>query len=647
MSTLNEKTRGNVKQKMEILKQVVPFNILNQENLEFLAEKAKFENYPKEAYIFRQGEPSKRKLFIIVSGRTKIFIANETTGETIAGYRNPYDFFGVTALLTEEEYPVSVIAHEDLTCLVVSHENLESIMSENAEFSSFFTYEMCRRLRSLYQNFMEEAREGALIRGLPLRKKVSDIMNSPPITCGYMDSIEKVAEIMSESDVSSIVVMAPNGNPLGIITEKDLVKKVLTRDSNTIEKLEAHHIMSENLVSIAPDEYSYRALLLMAKHSIKHVVVTENGTLVGVVTMRDLMRSRQSGALSIVNSIETRQTVKDLKKTVEDIDRVLQALVAERAYASEICPLITEFYDRLTRKIIYLAEQEMTAEHGPPPARYSFINMGSSGRMEQYSRTDQDNGIIFEDLPTEKENLEAEKYFLALGEKIVSGLEESGFERCEGYIMANNSDWCNSLSQWYQLNKNWLDELNPENIRKMTIFLDFRHIYGAEELTHKLRNFVKESYQNANTVLLFLAEDDLRHKAPLNVFRQIVTEKTGEHRNQVNLKGAACVHIVDCVRLFCLREGITETSTFKRLEELKRKSILKKDEIEFIEVAYETLMMFRIREAVEKMSRGEQPDNYINPYTLSKKEQSLLRESFIVVNRLQNLAAKYFRVYQG
>ncbi len=637
--------RKSMAEKQSILGKVIPFNILKENVLRFLAEKAEYHSFSKDTYIFRQGEQSQGMIFIIVSGKTKIVVDNGRGGETVVGYRNPYDFFGVTALLSEEEYPVSVIAFDELECLVIAHEDLETVMSQNAEFSSFFTYEMCRRLSGLYKSFMEETREGTFMAGLPLRKTVQEIMNAPPVTCTSMDSMEKIAQIMSEHGISSVIVTDLEGSPMGIITEKDLVSKVLARGQDTAEYQRAEQIMSAELITIKPGEFAFQALLLMAKHSIKHVVVQENGSPVGIITMRDLIRSRQTGALSIVNSIETRQSLRELEKTVRDIDLVLKALVSERAYASEICPLITEFYDRLTRKIILLAEQEMIAEHGPPPAKYSFISMGSSGRMEQYSRTDQDNGIIFENMPTQEQEKEAQQYFLALGEKIVSGLERCGFERCDGFVMANNPSWCHPLSGWQELNKRWIDELNPENVRNMTIFLDFRHIYGEAQLAHSLRDHVSNSYRDANTALLFLVEDDLLHRAPLNVFRQIVTEKSGAHPNMVNLKGAGCVHIVDCIRVFCLREGIKETSTFRRIAELKRQSILKKEEIEFIEAAYETLMMFRIRDAVDKMSRGEKPDNFINPYALNKKEQSLLRESFIVVNRLQNLAANYFRIY--
>lgn len=648
MTRVNEGkvTKGALDEKTAILLKVVPFNILSQKELHDLAEKSYIKIYPKGSYIFQQGETSQGTIFIIVSGRTRIVVRQEEGQETTAGYRNPHDFFGVTALLTDEEYPVSVLAEEELKCLLVPHEVLESIMNNNAEFSSYFTYELSRRLREIYKSFMEEAREGFYAGAHPLRKRVSEIMTAPPVTCGYLDTVERVAQVMAENDVSSVVVMAPNGSPLGIITEKDLVSKVLAEEGPGNLKMKAHEIMSDNIISIPAEEFSYQALLLMVKHSIKHVIVARNGTVVGILTMRDLMRTRQAGALSIVNKIESQESLEELKKAVDDIDKVLQALVMERAYASEICPLITEFYDRLTRRILAMAEREMVAEgYGEPPTAYSWINMGSSGRMEQYSRTDQDNGIIFEDLPDNKSTKKAREYFLVFGEKVVNGLEKCGFERCEGQVMANNSQWCRSLTEWKNVVTNWIDDLDPENIRKMTIFLDFRHIWGYSPLTSALKDFVTDKFKNANTALLFLAEDALRYRAPLNIFRQIVTERSGDFKNQVNLKGAACVHIVDCIRLFCLREGIRETSTFKRLAEIKRRGVLNTDEVEFSETAFETLMMFRIREAVEKMSKGQTPNNYINPYNLSKKEQSLLRESFIVVNRLQNITSKYFRMY--
>ena len=55
-------------------------------------------------------------------------------------------------------------------------------------------------------------------------------------------------------------------------------------------------------------------------------------------------------------------------------------------------------------------------------------------------------------------------------------------------------------------------------------------------------------------------------------------------------------------------------------------------------------MMFRIRENLKKTMLDQEPDNYINPSKLSKRERSVLKEAFLAVSRLQNFTAAAFRV---
>ena len=640
-------SQNDVDLKSTILNKVDLFKDLTSANLRYLAERSVVKTYLQGECIIKQGEPSKGVLFILLSGDSNVVVSTKNKKDIVIGHLKPYEFFGVT-VLSEDEYPASVIAKEKVKCLEIPRKDLVNIMNENVEFASVMTYEVCCFFRNIINTSVtDEKKLGLLSEDFPSKERVSEIMVYPAVTCGYWDSVNEIAKILSKNEVSSVIVTFPDGSPVGIITEKDLVMRVLAEDMAYAEDKIAHEIMSKNLISVSPEDHIYQAYILMAKHRIKHIPVLQDGRILGVITLRDLLRTRKSGVLSIVGSIESRQDISSLASTVVDIDRVLHALIIERAYASEICPLITELYDRLTRKVINICEKEMEAEFGPPPARYSWINMGSSGRMEQYSRTDQDNGIIFEDLASKQLNQEAQQYFLLLGEKVVSGLEICGFKRCEGFVMANNPEWCRSLSGWYRVNEAWIKNLNPQHVRNMTIFLDFRHIYGDISLSSQLRDFITPSYRDDYRILHFLAEDDLNYRVPLSIFRKIITEKTGEHRNQINLKTTASVHIVDGIRLFSLRGGIPETSTFARLNELRKHAILKKDEIDFIETAYETLMGFRIRHASEKIKRGQVPDNYVNYSLLTKKEQSILRESYIVANRLQHLISKYFRIFPG
>ncbi len=637
---------GGVSEVGTVLKSVNPFDILDDDILSAVAAKVEVRTYRKGEYVFRQGDPSLKSLFIVVSGTAEVTVLNDQDRESVTGLRHESMFFGETGFFFEEPYPASVRAATDLTCLVIPYEVFDSVLSQIPEFSRQLNIMLAERMRTVYLAMTKESPLLADAAEHPMRKRVGDLMSAPPVTCSITDEITTLAAKMTKHNVSSLVVVTPEQKPIGIVTEKDLVAKILAR-GEFLKRLTAADIMNTNLISVPPEAFYYEALLTMVREKVKHLVVIRDEKLVGIVTLRDLIISRSSGALTIVNSIEEKTTIEGLVKASAEIDRMLQALVSERASSREILQIITEFFDRLTRKIIQVSEREMIDEgYGPPPVNYSWITMGSSGRQEQFVKTDQDNGIIYEDVPEERE-AEVAAYFHLLAEKVVEGLYRCGFAKCKGNVMASNPKWCRSFKHWREAVENWVNNLDGENIRTLTIFLDFRHVYGKKSLCNLLRNFVARRFQKAATALLFLAKDDLNHRVPLNFFKQIITEKTKEHRNKVNLKGAACVHMVDCLRIFCLREGIIHTNTFARLEALHKRDVFSADDFESFAAAYEALMMFRIRESLKQLSRGEIPDNYIAPDELSKREKAVLREAFLAADRLQNLTGHAFYAFIG
>lgn len=635
----------NLAARVELLKKIEPFNYLPRETLYKIASLVNEEKYPAGAYLVRQNEPSKRVLFLVIEGKVEISVTDNTGKETVTGYRQVYDFLGETVFLSDETYPGSARAVEDTRCLLLPQEVFEDLIEESPTFAVFFTRLLADRLRILYQKFSfydEEDTTG----DEALSKHIADIMVTKVVTCNPEDDLKKIAGIMHKNNVSSVIVVHQE-KPLGIITEGDLVARIARgEDLEKTAGLKARDIMSSGLISVKPQDFSYQAFLLMVKHRIKHVAVIEDDKLAGIVALRDIIKSRKTGSLGIVNRIESCSTIEEIAALRPEIDQVLQALLLERATVSEINALITEFYDRITRRVIEISEKDMIEEgYGPPPVSYCWITMGSSGRKEQYARTDQDNGIIYEDITDERKKEQVNNYFLLLGEKVVSGLELFGFKRCKGNVMANNEKWCRSFQSWRTVIRNWIDVLEPLNVRLMTIFLDFRYLYGKKSLYDLLRNFVVRNFRDNLVVLSFLVEDNLNKKVPLNIFRQIQTEKTGEYRNQLNLKSSACVHVVDCMRVFALREGILATNTFERIKEIGKRNVLSQKDVEFITAAYETLMMFRIRDAITKMRKGKQPDNYVNPQELSNREYALLREALIIVSRLQSLTRQKFYYY--
>lgn len=637
-------TKGDILAKrVEILRKIKPFDCLEEKLLRQTAAVLSEEYYPAGTYVAVQGDKSRQVLYLTVEGRVEITVKDKIGRETITGYRGALELMGESFVFSRDEYTASARAVEYTHCYIIPHEHLEKILTESPDFAAYYLQYMSNRLRIFYQKFYDEEEELEIPGRVGFRRRVEEVMAYPVVNCNVSAATREIAAIMQEHQVSSVVVM-DGEEPQGIITERDLVRKVLLNpDLQKGFKMTAEELMTDKMVTISPHAFTYQAFLLMVKHRIKHlVVVNEEQKVCGILVIQDLIKSRETGSFAIVSRIEGSTSIAELVKQRDDVDQVLQAMLVERATVQEITALITEFYDRITRKIIEIAEREMEQEgYGMPPAPYCWITMGSSGRKEQFARTDQDNAIIFKDTEPGSEQ-KTKEYFLKLGEKVVGGLEQYGFRRCRGEVMANNPDWCHSLQEWYRTLNDWIMELDPQNVRLMTIFLDFRPVYGSIELYDQLRENVAKTYQSSPIVLKFLLQDTLLKKVPVNLFRQIQTERSGKYRNMLNLKTSACVHIVDCIRIFILHEGLKENNTFERLMRLEKSKVLKSNDVDLIRTAYETLMMLRIRDAMAKMRKGMEPDNYINPRELSSREYNLLREALMVVNRIQNITEKYF-----
>lgn len=628
----------------QIIAKTPPFDHLDSETLADLAEKVEVASYPKNSYVVKQDDKPERLLYIVVSGLLKLIMSSNKGDDITVALRRPYELFGETGFLTGKRFPGSILVMEDAELLIIRGEDFDQLLYKNPNFAGFFSEVLADRMRNLYKEvLLEQSIEPMSIDSKPFRKRAGDIMTTPVFTCDGDTPVDEVARRMLHNNISSIIVLAREEKPIGIITEKTLVSNIVAQSKHA-NSLRAKQVMNDDLTTVPPDAFFYQILLAMIKNKQKHILVVEDNKLLGILTPQNLIKSRSTGTLNIVSDIESQTSIAGLNESRKMVDQVLKALVAEKASPAEIFPVITEFNDRLTKKIIEFSEKEMIQEgYGVPPVDYCFINMGSAGRKEQFMRTDQDNGIIYEDVSEEKRGYTA-KYFQMLAEKIVSGLEQCGFKRCKGDVMATNPKWCRSFSSWRKLIKNWIIEPQEENVRMLTIFLDFRSSYGKGSLADLLKRFVIRTVQQSPLILYHLAKDDLENRVPLGLFRQFVTEKSEEHKNMINLKSSACVHVVDCLRIFSLREGILETSTLERLKLLTKKEVISKDEAEFIEAAYQSLMMFRIRENIARVEQGLEPNNYINPYKLSKREQSVLKEAFLAVDRLQTFTGNTLAV---
>lgn len=124
--------------------------------------------------------------------------------------------------------------------------------------------------------------------GLRTRMLVKDVMSSPVITVDANETVDKVAQFMDTQRLGSIIVTDKDGRPIGIITERDLVTRVLSKDKLASELL-AKDVMSSPLITINPDESLSNTARQMSKMNIRRLGVVYKGNLVGVISAKDVL----------------------------------------------------------------------------------------------------------------------------------------------------------------------------------------------------------------------------------------------------------------------------------------------------------------------------------------------------------------------
>jgi len=317
------------------------------------------------------------------------------------------------------------------------------------------------------------------------------------------------------------------------------------------------------------------------------------------------MVSQGNNPVAVIKGVQQATSVEQVVVIRKNIDRAMNVILEHGGMAQDICQLITTLNDHLTQKIIILAEEAMLREGlGRPPVLYAWIALGSEGRREQTLRTDQDNAIVFGDVPPEKEE-EVQRYFLDLAGRVVSGLERCGFPRCKGGIMAVNPKWCQPFRVWKGYYRHWIVDFDypPEETLQTMIFFDFRPIYGQYDFM-KITEFISECLNQRESFLRDMAEISVLHETPLGFFKQLVVEKSGEHKNQLNLKMNGLTPLVDSIRTLALGQRIFETNTLDRISTLVEKEVFSQAEADDLRDAFNVIMLVRIRHHVSMIKPG-------------------------------------------
>lgn len=624
---------------LEFLQGVLPFSDLDVRTLSTLARECTIDFIPRGTRLMHQDRTKVDYLYLIQRGGVKLYLSAEEGREILVDFRGEGSYVGALALIRNSLANLNVETIEDSFFICIKKEPFLDLINSHPLIAQYY-------LKAFSDNYVNKAfaelRQGSLVSEAQntlslFSTRLKDVTRRPLLSIEFTRTIQEAAEKMRYNKVGSLAVVQ-NETVIGIVTDKDFRNKVVAGGlplSNSIQI-----IMSSPLLALDASASCFDALLFMMREQIHHIGLKEDEEIKAMVTSHDFMVMQGRSPFSLFKDILNANSYTAIYDLSARIPRLVESLFGEGAKALNLGRMISALNDLVLERLLVLLQEEL----GPPPARFSWLLLGSEGRKEQTLRTDQDNALVYEDVSDPQKRQECAEYFSHLAQKNIEHLVQCGYPRCPGDVMASNPKWNQGCLKWKDNFRSWIAAPDPDQVLYSTIFFDFRSGYGAHELAEEIRQTITPLAGREDVFLRYLAEDCLSNRPPLTFFRNFMVEKDGENKNTLDLKTRGLVPLIDFARLMALKYGITETNTQDRLQLLNQAREISDQLYSEIVEAYEFMMQLRLAHQLRLLGEGKEPDNHINPAEFSELEKRTLKEAFGVISRVQTYIRDVFRL---
>lgn len=599
-----------------------PFNLLSDEELDILPTQVKI-RYLRRGSDFPPQSVRDDCLYLVISGAIEI-----RDGEgTLLDKLGEHDYY--SDCLDMESTGQKAETIEDTLLYQMPCAKLKALRKTSQEFDQHFTASLSKRLKQAANHFHQTVDSGMAYMAV----EVNELLKKPPLCMPIDSSIQNVAKVMTSKDVSS-VMLTQDEELKGIVTDRDLRKRCVAAGLDVASPVS--DIMTTNLCCIEHDSLALHALMMMTKKNVHHLPVLDGKKTIGMLTATDLVQHNSSNPAFIRSDVRNAESLDELVTA----SKRLPNLQVQLGYASvtglHIGEMISRITDAITVRLIEMAEEEF----GPAPVPYVWVSGGSQARREQTSHSDQDNALILSDDYQPEAHGE---WFRMLAKRVTDGLDACGFIYCPGDAMASNDKWRQPLSKWKEYFHHWINKPEPMALMLSSIFFDLRPVHGDRGLFEKLQEESLSQTKDAGIFIAYMAANALTHRPPLGFFRRFVLIHDGEHDETFDIKHRGITPITDIARLLALSEGLTVTNTTHRLRAAGQTNALSEEMAENLEDALAFISELRICHQARQIRKGVAPDNYLSPNKLSELDRKHLKDSFTVIQNMQELLERRFQ----
>ncbi|RUO73108.1 DUF294 nucleotidyltransferase-like domain-containing protein [Idiomarina ramblicola] len=608
---------------LSFLRRFPPFNELPEEELVQLVKNIEI-GYFKAGVQLLEYNQSISDLYVIRSGSVETYNRNGDLFNRLS----EGGFFGEAGLLRKGKVRYPVKALEDTLIYFIPGTLFNRLFDEYDSFADAVEVEGHRRINQAVRE--QENRNESLT------ATVDTIVTREPVSINLNASIHDAASKMTDEKVSSLLIVDESQHlPVGIITDKDLRKRVLAVNRSSTQPVSS--IMSEDLTFIQYNSRVFEALLTMMRTNLHHLPVLKKGQIIGVIALSDVAQHESKSSLFIVSGIFKQNSIEELTELAEGVPSSFVRMVNEDANSRMIGSAMATIGRSFKQRLLELAEEKF----GPPPVPYCFLALGSMARDEQSIVTDQDNALVLHDDFDPKIH---DNYFKELAAFVTDGLNACGYTYCTGGIMATNDSWRQPLKVWKNYFTDWIENPSAEKLLHSSIFFDLDGVWGQQKYADELNSLIRSKAKGNKRFLGSMARNALNRTPPLGFFKDFVMEKDGKHRDSINTKRRGTGPVADLIRVHALAIGSSQRNSFARLEDIIESQILPQGRGPDLRDALELISMVRIRHQALALAAGEIPDNNVAPEDLSDFERKNLKDAFQILSNAQ----KYLRYrYSG
>ncbi|PWC36426.1 DUF294 nucleotidyltransferase-like domain-containing protein [Azospirillum sp. TSO35-2] len=608
-----------------------PFDLLTADQRATLAGALDVALYPRDAILLTREEPVDA-LFVVLRGSVQ-----ERRGSEVAAVHGPGDRFGLQALYGGGSGGNGAgtrrfIAAEDSVCHLIPRAALDALADDNPAFGAAILGDFAQRMRDLAVE--RSNREMAALTMARIRQAYLH----PPLFVDAAASLRDAALAMKRNRASSVLVRNADGST-GILTGTDL-RDLVVLDGRPVTD-PVGPLARYDLLTLDRDDLLFNALVLMTRHAVRRVVVTENGAIVGLLGQSDLLAVLSNHSQVIGVQVEQATTPDDLRRASRSIVALIRTLHATGVKVAFIADLVTELNRRIFRKLFeLLAPPELLANS-------CLIVMGSEGRGEQLLKTDQDNGLILRDgfdWPG----------LTAFAADFTHHLVTFGYPPCPGNIMVSNPDWTRPLAGYKDAIFTWIHRPDEAAQMNLAIFYDAAPVAGDASLLDEAKGYLLSRLQDNQMFFTQFARPTLSFDTPSGLFATLFERRRAE---PVDIKKAGIFPIVHGVRALALEKHLAETNTVERIQTLAEMGALDRKLAAELAEAFTILSTIRLKARVDAPdgggADGGEPDgtggdlaidNLVRPETLGKLDHDQFKDCLALVKSFKELIAHHFRL---